>query len=117
MQKVQRKRYWAFGLWFLFITYMSGLVLFSHSHVVNGTTIVHSHPFKKNTTHQHTTAEYQLLDLLCQVTITDASIPPTYCFCGDVLLQVLDIKPLPAFTFQRTFQSYSLRAPPTILYA
>ncbi len=117
MQKVQRKRYWAFGLWFLFITYMSGLVLFSHSHVVNGTTIVHSHPFKKNVPHQHTTAEYQLLDLLCQVTITDANLSPTYSFCGDLLLQVLDTKPFTAFTFQRTFQSYSLRAPPTILYA
>lgn len=36
--------------WFLpvlFISYMAGITLFTHSHVVNGVTIVHSHPFKK----------------------------------------------------------------------
>ncbi len=37
--------------WFLpvlFISYMAGITLFTHSHVVNGVTIVHSHPFKKD---------------------------------------------------------------------
>ncbi len=33
----------------LFISYMAGITLFTHSHVVNGVTIVHSHPFKKGT--------------------------------------------------------------------
>ena len=36
--------------WFLpvlFISYMAGITLFTHSHVVNGVTIVHSHPFER----------------------------------------------------------------------
>ena len=40
--------------WFLpvlFISYMAGITLFTHSHVVNGVTIVHSHPFKKGGEH------------------------------------------------------------------
>jgi hypothetical protein len=44
--------------WFLpvlFISYMAGITLFTHSHVVNGVTIVHSHPFKKGGEHSHTT--------------------------------------------------------------
>ena len=50
----------------LFISYMAGITLFTHSHVVNGVTIVHSHPFKKGTEHNHTTVEFQLLHLLNQ---------------------------------------------------
>lgn len=30
----------------LFLTYWGGVTLFTHSHVVNGVIIVHSHPFK-----------------------------------------------------------------------
>ena len=56
--------------WFLpvlFISYMAGITLFTHSHVVNWVTIVHSHPFKKGSNrecwyqtavgHQHMTQE------------------------------------------------------------
>lgn len=49
--------------WFLpvlFISYMAGITLFTHSHVVNGVTIVHSHPFKKGGEHSHTTVEFQI---------------------------------------------------------
>lgn len=56
----------------LFISYMAGITLFTHSHVVNGVTIVHSHPFKKGTEHNHTTVEFQLLHLLNQVLVTDS---------------------------------------------
>ncbi len=31
----------------LFLVYFVGISLFSHSHVINGVTIVHSHPFSK----------------------------------------------------------------------
>jgi len=59
----------------LFISYMAGITLFTHSHVVNGVTIVHSHPFKKGTEHNHTTVEFQLLHLLNQVLVTDLLFP------------------------------------------
>ncbi len=60
--------------WFLpvlFISYMSGITLFTHSHVVNGVTIVHSHPFKKGTEHQHTTHEVQLIHYLSHFQVID----------------------------------------------
>ncbi len=59
---------------FLFIFYMAGITLFTHSHVVNGVTIVHSHPFKKDTPHGHTTVEFQLLHFLNHVVSTDAGV-------------------------------------------
>lgn len=63
--------------WFLpvlFISYMAGITLFTHSHVVNGVTIVHSHPFKKDSAHSHTTVEFQLIHLLSHVATTGAGI-------------------------------------------
>ena len=62
----------------LFISYMAGITLFTHSHVVNGVTIVHSHPFKKGTEHNHTTVEFQLLHLLNQVLVTDSGLLPIF---------------------------------------
>ena len=58
----------------LFISYMAVITLFTHSHVVNGVTIVHSHPFKKGSEHSHTTVEFQLLHLLNHVLTTDSGI-------------------------------------------
>ena len=67
--------------WFLpvlFISYMAGITLFTHSHVVNGVTIVHSHPFKKGSEHSHTTVEFQLIHLLSHVLVTDSGLIPTF---------------------------------------
>lgn len=40
----------------LFVSYLVSLTFFAHVHVVNGVTIVHSHPFKKGTAHEHSTS-------------------------------------------------------------
>ena len=71
--------------WFLpvlFISYMAGITLFTHSHVVNGVTIVHSHPFKKGTKHEHTSVEFQLIHFLTHVQTTDAGICSIYGIVG-----------------------------------
>lgn len=68
--------------WFLpvlFISYMAGITLFTHSHVVNGVTIVHSHPFKKGVEHSHTTVEFQLIHFLNHFQTTEAGILPVIC--------------------------------------
>ncbi len=57
---------------FLFVFYTAGITLFIHSHVVNGVTIVHSHPFKKGSTHGHTTVQFQLIHILNQALNTGA---------------------------------------------
>ena len=67
--------------WFLpvlFISYMAGITLFTHSHVVNGVTIVHSHPFKKGSEHSHTTVEFQLIHILDHTLVTDNGLTPLF---------------------------------------
>lgn len=52
----------------IFILYFISITFFTHSHVVNGVTIVHSHPYVSNDdgspTHEHTGAEIQLIQFL-----------------------------------------------------
>lgn len=62
----------------LFIVYYSSVSLFMHVHVEHGTTIVHSHPFRKaadGTYHRHSSlAEIQLFHLLTTVHVEDGAI-------------------------------------------
>lgn len=65
----------------LFISYIGCISLFTHSHVVNGVTIVHSHPYKPGTEHGHTTAEFQLIHMLSSI---ETENPSMLGFCiGD----------------------------------
>lgn len=53
----------------LFCGYFGSITLFPHSHIVNGVTIVHSHPFKSDqgnapVNHSHTTNGFQLIQLI-----------------------------------------------------
>lgn len=57
---------WAMLL--IFMQYSACISFFMHSHIVNGVTIIHSHPYQAddngNPTHGHTTAELQLINVL-----------------------------------------------------
>ena len=48
----------------LFIAYLGCIIAFTHVHIVNGVTIVHSHPYHKTDDgrpdHEHGYAEFQL---------------------------------------------------------
>lgn len=52
----------------LFIAYACSITFFTHTHIVNGVTIVHSHPYSKDDSgkpnHEHTGAEIQLIHTL-----------------------------------------------------
>lgn len=41
----------------LFLAYIGSISLFPHTHIINGTTIVHSHPFSGEHSHQAGEAE------------------------------------------------------------
>ena len=76
-----------FFLPLLFLTYWGGVTLFTHSHVVNGVIIVHSHPFKAG--HQHTESQAETIFFLdhyvaSSVPVLLVAVP---CFCA--LLGVL----------------------------
>lgn len=65
----------------LFLTYWGGVTLFTHSHVVNGVIIVHSHPFK--TGHQHTESQAETIFFLDHYV---ASSVPVLFGCRSLLL-------------------------------
>ena len=96
----------------LFISYMVGITLFTHSHVVNGVTIVHSHPFKKGSEHSHTTVEFQLIHLLNHVLVTDSGLIPTFAVAALSLLCILFIRPQVEPYHRSCPGVISLRAPP-----
>ena len=96
----------------LFIVYFSSISLFMHVHVENGTTIVHSHPFKKGSEHSHTTVEFQLIHLLNHVLVTDSGLIPTFAVAALSLLCILFIRPQVEPYHRSCPGVISLRAPP-----
>ncbi len=62
----------------IFIAYFCSITFFTHSHDINGVTIVHSHPFKAdangNPNHEHTGNELQLIDALSTFYVENAII-------------------------------------------
>ena len=58
----------------LFVSYLVSLTFFAHVHVVNGVTIVHSHPFKKGAAHKHSTVELLLVHFLSHLTTDGAAV-------------------------------------------
>ena len=91
---------------------MAGITLFTHSHVVNGVTIVHSHQFKKGSEHSHTTVEFQLIHLLNHALVTDSALIPTFAVAALSLLCILFIRPQIDPYHRSCPGVISLRAPP-----
>lgn len=57
------RKYSALLLLLVFCCYYSGISLFSHVHIVNGSTVVHSHLDGK-TEHNHSDSQYAVIDML-----------------------------------------------------
>ena len=71
------RKYLRIALPALFIAYLGCLIAFTHVHIVNGVTIVHSHPYHKTDDgrpdHEHGYAEFQLLHQLSTIQISGAA--------------------------------------------
>ncbi|MBR8705411.1 hypothetical protein IX324_001184 [Bacteroides pyogenes] len=101
--------------WFLpllFIAYLGGITLFTHSHAVNGVIISHSHPFKGE--HEHSEAEVETIFFLSSffspsLTISCATAPVLL-----ILLCVLSILSTEHAKYRNSYKTISLRAPPTL---
>lgn len=113
----QMRRYYLNILkWFLpilFISYLAGITLFTHSHVVNGVTIVHSHPFKKGSEHSHTAVEFQLIHDLNHFQTTDGGFFCVFAPFIALLLCMLLWCPQQAGHIAPCVGAVSLRAPPS----
>lgn len=101
----------------LFAAYMAGITLFTHSHVVNGVTLVHSHPFKKSAQHSHSPEQYQLLDWLNHVAVTEFLLTPLLAAVALILLRTLRLLPLRAVCCTACPNAIHLRAPPVVCFA
>ncbi len=101
-----------FSLPLLFIAYVACISLFTHSHVVNGVTIVHSHPFDKDSQHSHTASQFQLIYLLTHLQLADGAVTLLIVAMSLVLLRRLSYE-LPRLHIQAHLRGVlSLRAPP-----
>ena len=103
----------------LFIGYLACIISFTHVHIVNGVTIVHSHPYNKQTNppsdHQHTGQQLQLYqqfssiqaegDIYCSIQLTPTYVNETILLFPSVN-NIFILSPTDAF---------NLRAPPSNL--
>jgi hypothetical protein len=97
----------------VFCSYMISISCFTHSHIVNGQLLTHSHPYKgtsANPEHSHTTAQFVSIALLSHFVTLSAT------FVG--LLHILSVKIIirkisrTFFDKQLQIRPYALRAPP-----
>ena len=108
MEKLRNILKWFLPL--LFIAYLGGITLFTHSHVVNGVIIVHSHPFKGE--HEHTETQVETIFFLSS--FVTSSLPavlfvaPAYL----ILLCVLTVPGVERIKCVKARCGISLRAPP-----
>ena len=117
MEKLRNILKWFLPL--LFIAYLGGITLFTHSHVVNGVIIVHSHPFKGE--HQHTEVELETIFFLSSFAASGSlftpSSLPAILFVASALVVLLRVLSVPAVEHVKCVRvrcGISLRAPPVV---
>lgn len=72
MKKVTGRKILELFLFLLFAAYLGEISLFTHTHVVNGVTIVHSHPFKD--AEHHSTTELITISVLTAFEATGSTV-------------------------------------------
>lgn len=109
---MKRKEYRKTGcfLLLLFSLYWCGITLFTHSHMVNGVVIVHSHPFHAG--HAHTKAQYETILYLSVIVSSGDESTSINLPLWLILLAVLFVNLTNGKPVLRDVRSYHLRAPP-----
>ena len=101
----------------LFVSYLVSFTFFAHVHVVNGVTIVHSHPFKKGAAHKHSTVELQLIHFLSHLTADGAAVVSALSLFIPFLLYLL-LGRSPYAHYHCPYHGVvGLRAPPVIRFS
>ena len=112
------RKYLRIALPALFIAYLGCLIAFTHVHIVNGVTIVHSHPYHKTDDgqpdHEHGYAEFQLLHQLSTIQISGAAFVSILLAAFVTSLFILRINQVFKYFLFRVGGKLSLRAPPVI---
>ncbi|MDD2437005.1 MAG: hypothetical protein PHG27_05435 [Massilibacteroides sp.] len=119
-QSANNRRNFVLGILFLilFVFYYSGITFFPHAHVHNHTTIVHSHPYQKdsqgNPTHTHNKTEFALIAVLSHMVMTGAVFFVVWTisqmlFYRKIHFRGLDFNPLTSY-----IALFNPRSPPFI---
>lgn len=112
------RKYLRIALPALFIAYLGCLIAFTHVHIVNGVTIVHSHPYHKTDDgrpdHEHGYAEFQLLHQLSTIQISGAAFVSILLAAFLTTLFILRNNPVYPDYRLPVRGKLSLRAPPVI---
>lgn len=101
----------------LFILYMGNIISFTHVHIINGVTIVHSHPYKSDSGssgHQHTGSELQLLHQLSTIQQTGSCSFDYVLRSYDSYVVKITAEPVSRNHTSKLDESIQLRAPPFI---
>ncbi len=98
----------------LFVFYWGGITLFSHSHVLNGVIVVHSHPFKAG--HIHSESGLETIFFLTHFNTSGEEIVSHPIIPGLLLLCVFLIPALQAGVNSHSSRVVSLRAPPFFVF-
>lgn len=113
------KKYWKIAFPLLFISYLGCLIAFTHVHIVNGVTIVHSHPYQKNADgtpkEEHSYAEFQLLHQLSTVLVGGAAFMQLLIGVFGASFFVLFVCPDSPDRLRPVLGKVLLRAPPAII--
>ena len=100
-----------------FLGYYGSITFFSHVHVVDGVTIVHSHPYKSVNGNsrpysQHSNKELQVIQLLCDFFTTGAVLLFSAILFRSLLYRIPILTTEDNKCGRADFCTYSLRAPP-----
>lgn len=102
----------------IFGLYTCSITFFTHSHIVGGVTIVHSHWYKTdaegNPTHEHTGAEIQLIQALTTYFSFGAAITFFLINVSDNWVKTIRAKAKSLFVKGINQSSLRLRAPPVL---
>ena len=100
----------------LFIFFINGKTFFTHTHFIDETIVVHSHPFKKSekTAHNHTAKEILAIQYHTHGYSTDAILPHVEINSPFFTLKVNDYIRRDKIFFFFFFYNIILRAPPHI---
>lgn len=114
------RKYLRIALPLLFISYLGCLIAFTHVHIVNGVTIVHSHPYQKNDDgtpkKEHNYAEFQLLHQLSTIQISGATFAQVLIAAFLATFCVLSTCPVYRITFVPSWGRFRFSAPPFDLF-
>jgi len=103
-------------LFILFIGYYGSILLFTHTHIINGVTIVHSHPYKPfsesgTSNHSHSSNEIVVLQALSHFLLTLVFLYVSLTVYR-VLVEALKTAGYHFNKFLKAYYTFLLRAPP-----